>query len=63
MELLYFSLTKDSSLLLHATHSLSTADFQRKPDSTLVLKIHTKITQTRKLEPEKTRVYAQKLLL
>ncbi len=41
------NLTKNSSLLLHAIHSLST----RKSDSTLVLKILTKkICETRKLE-------------
>jgi hypothetical protein len=42
MELLYFNLTEDSSLMLHAIHSLSTGGFLKKPDSTQVLKIHTK---------------------
>jgi hypothetical protein len=53
MDFLGISLTKDSSLLLHAIHaihSLSTGGFLRKPGSTLVLKIYTKIKKSRKLE-------------
>jgi hypothetical protein len=38
MELLDSNLTKDSSLLFHAIHSLSTGGFFRKPISILVLK-------------------------
>ncbi len=41
-EFLNICLTKDSSLLLHAIHSLSTGGFLKKPDSALVLKLHTK---------------------
>jgi hypothetical protein len=44
MEFLDINLTKDSSLLLHAIHSLSTGGFLKKPETTLVLTIHTKKT-------------------
>jgi hypothetical protein len=48
-EFLDINLTKDSSLLLHAVHSLSTGGFLKKPDSTLVLKLKLKrIHETRK---------------
>jgi hypothetical protein len=53
MEFSDISVTKDSSLFLHAIHavpSLSTGGFLRKADSTLVLKIYTKIKKSRKLE-------------
>ncbi len=52
MEFLDINLTKGSSLLLHAIHSLSTSGFLNKtPDSTLVLKIHVKkIRDTTKLK-------------
>jgi hypothetical protein len=37
--------------LLHAIYTaFLLADFERKPDSTLVLKLHTTIRETRKLE-------------
>ncbi len=39
MEFLDISLTKDSSLLLHAIHSLSTGGFLRKSNSTLVFSV------------------------
>jgi hypothetical protein len=47
MEFLDISLTIDSSLLLHAIHS--DGGIRRKAYSTVVLKIHTKIHEKRKL--------------
>ncbi len=41
-EFLDINFSKDSSLLLHDIHSLSTGGFLKKPHSTLVLKLHTK---------------------
>jgi hypothetical protein len=49
MKFLDINLTKGSSLLLNAINSLSTGGFL--PDSTLVLKIHTKKIRGNKLEP------------
>ncbi len=40
MEFLDINLTKDSSLLLNAIHSLSTGGFLRKLNSILDLKMH-----------------------
>ncbi len=48
MEFVDINFTKDSSLLLHAIHRLSTGRILKKPDSTLVLKIHTKNPQNKK---------------
>ncbi len=43
-------LTKDSSLLHHAIHRLSTGGFLKKTRLHSGIKIHTKICETRKLE-------------